>query len=81
MTISTVPVILDRIKNAEPESPIAVFYPYQPVYGQLDAMPVNTVKTKQMLTDELQRLVGVYDKTQDFNQIFNDLSLKARLAA
>lgn len=60
MSISTMQVILGRIKSAQPESPIAVFTcSGTKTQGLLDAYFASTVATQRLLTSP--HLVGVYD--------------------
>lgn len=59
MTISTVEVIMERVKTAYKDSPIAVFYADD---GSLDAMFAATIETQKRIRTDEQNLVGVFHR-------------------
>ena len=63
MSISSVEIIMGRIRSATRESPIAVFR----VANGLNAVFANTVLCQQQLTS--QNLIGVYDATLDLRKV------------
>jgi len=72
MSISTVKVIIDRIKAATSQSPIAVF---KTPDGFLDASFASTVECQRLLQmpAEDTGLIGVYDKSLCMDEIRSDL--------
>ncbi len=66
MSVMLIPVILHRIKAAEPRSPIAVFLTEN---GRLDAMFGATVDTLGRIIASGPDLVGVFDRTMDISSI------------
>ena len=68
MTVSSVPLIMSRIKSASPRSKIAVFKTRAPETNEpaLDAVFANTVMTEARIQSHDRNLVGVY--WRDSNQ-------------
>lgn len=59
MTVSLIPVIMTKVKHAEPDSPIAIF---KAANGRLDALFAKTVFTSKRIEDGDPDLIGVYDR-------------------
>ena len=65
MSIMTVDLIMEKIKIATPESPIAVFK--CDIIGQLDAVFAETVETRRVIRSAEKQLVGVYHKGMELS--------------
>ena len=66
MTISTLSMVLDRIKHAKPESPIALFYVDK---DKVDSMFASTIATQKIIKAKPDNLIGVYDETHDLDKV------------
>lgn len=74
MSLMAVPHILERIRGATRQSPIAVFIPEQrPLEPALDAVFANTVITQRIIEEGSSRLIGVYDRSMDLGSIHDRL--------
>lgn len=62
MTVSTVPMVLDRINYSEPDHPIAVFVCASTKSGCLNSMFADTVFASNLIEDENPNLVGIYHR-------------------
>lgn len=58
MSLMSPSALIDRIRSATPESPVAVFKHAR--RGVLDAYPANTVLTQRKIELEQFNLVGVF---------------------
>lgn len=67
MSLASVDVIMDRIRYAEPFSPIAVFF-VQGDENLLDAVFASTARS-QRLINLAYGLVGVFDRTMNLKQV------------
>lgn len=65
MSIMTVDLIMERIKIATPDSPIAVFR--SAIIGQLDAVFAETVETRRVIRSAEKQLVGVYHRGMELS--------------
>ena len=73
MTISTVSVIMGRIKSAEPESPIAVFRVRKKRGYVLDSVFANTVSARWRISQQPRSVVGVYHRHHHLERVRNEL--------
>lgn len=67
MSFMTVHHAMDRIKAADPSSPIAIFRCGKE--GEVNAVFGATVKTQQMIADGDPSLIGVYDSSMNLKII------------
>ncbi len=74
MSVSTFPVIMDRIETARPGSAIAVFQ--HPKRGLLNALFADTVATRAAIERGVG-LVGVYDNTMSKADVKGELMVAA----
>ena len=75
MSVSTIDIIMSRIKSASKASPIAVFKLDEKgkSKGKLNAVFGATVKTQELIKNNDNLLVGVYDNTMDESAIRAEL--------
>lgn len=66
MTVMSTDLILERVKVAEKESPIAVF---QDENGDLDAVFAATIGTQERIKNDDPDLVGVFHKYQRISTV------------
>ena len=74
MSISTISVIMGRIKSATETSPIAVFKPTDSLENEdgermLDAVFGATIATKQQIDDEDENFIGLFHKDMDLENV------------
>ena len=73
MTISHVDWIMDRVRVARPDSPIAVFKcMYQPqddTWCTLNAVFADTIPTRLRIATKPSDLIGVFDNTMSMGQV------------
>ena len=62
MSVSNIRTVIDRIKVASPESPIAVFFERTNSGTQLNAMFYNSINTRRRIEIDEKRLIGVFDR-------------------
>lgn len=74
MSVSSMDAVLQRIKLAEPESPIAVFRCIHSV-RQFDAVFAGTVHTQRLIRMRDTNFVGIYDKTTDQSRIIEEMQI------
>jgi hypothetical protein len=68
MSVALVIQIMERIKVAANESPIAVFrnsFKGPQTFDKLDAVFANTVFSKQRIANDSGNLIGIYTKDSD----------------
>ena len=70
MSISPIEIIIDRIRTAIPDSPIAVFLITNERNTKgLDAVFGATIETQKIITENPDNLIGVFDQTMNLNKI------------
>lgn len=67
MSVSTLQNILLRVRDAAPESPIAVFRCDKP--GHLDAVFAATLTTRRLIANGVPGLIGVFDRTMPEREV------------
>ena len=75
MSLSTLDMIIDRIKSAPEESPIAVFR--EPMERNLNAVFADTVKTRKWMKYKEKLFVGNFHQNMDAAEV--KMKLKAAL--
>ncbi len=70
MTVSTMDVIMRRIKSANPESPLAIF-PCK-IKGKLDAIFANTIRG-QIRVKKDRTLIGLFTNLMWRDEIYHAL--------
>ncbi len=66
MTISSIAIIMSRIRSAETDSPIAVFVEFG---NQLNAVFGATIATMQRIAAKDRKFIGSYDRTMNVGKI------------
>lgn len=75
MTIATIDTILNRVRGAAPQSPIAIFRSDR--LGQFNAVFASTVETQNAIRRNDPNLIGVYDKNVDLHYLAQVLRAEA----
>lgn len=76
MSVSSIQVIMNRIKSATPESPIAVFC----YNGELNALFANTLWSASIMTETKAELIGIFNMHMDAHGIECRLRKATRLS-
>lgn len=77
MTIATTEIIIERIRAAEPLSPIAVFRCNK--IGHLDAVFASTFETKRRIRQKDKYYVGTFSKVSDMLDVAEILERESAL--
>jgi len=78
MSISSVSIIIDRIKSAPVSNPIAVFKLSYPDGKTLEAVFGNTVITKKRIDDGCNLFVGNFHSDMDNKYVASLLKIAAK---
>lgn len=68
--------VMERIRDASPDSPIAVFRVAK--RGYFETMFANTIITRQLIESGNRKFIGAYHGAMDCAEIHKRLSLCAR---
>lgn len=69
MSISDLPQIITRLKECDPESPIAIFKIPGKQDGKFESLFARTVLTKKRIKEKKPDFIGVFDKNSDLKKL------------